>query len=350
MYPTPRLAELVDIAPEFWKVENQLYLTRNATSFDAERAAGLLQWQRNVRSLHVHFNYTEFRPNPAPEGEFPPNVYVQDPALPFSFEFVTPRTLRLRMKVGVEPRKPLEELMLAGPVPTDSGWRREPRQGGATYTSEAGVSLSISLEPFHFEIRDAGGRLVTQAVTDHQRRAMPFAFVRRAGDLRRHLAATFTLKPDEKIVGCGESFTRLDKRGQKVFLWTFDAWECQGAEMYKPVPFFMSSEGYGMFVHTSAPVTLDVGQTHDHFQTIYSGDDELDLFIFVGTPQEILAEYTALTGRSPVPPLWTFGLWMSRITYDRETQVREVAARLRSERIPCDVIHLDTGWFEEDWC
>ena len=80
----------------------------------------------------------------------------------------------------------------------------------------------------------------------------------------------------------------------------------------------MSSRGYGMFVHTSAPVTFDVGAEYDAHNTIYSGDEMLDIFIFLGEPKEILAEYTALTGRSPVPPLWSFGLWMSRITYKSE--------------------------------
>jgi len=50
-----------------------------------------------------------------------------------------------------------------------------------------------------------------------------------------------------------------------------------------------------------------------------------------------------------MPPLWSFGLWMSRCTYSSEQQVREVAAKLRENKIPCDVIHLDTGWFETDW-
>ena len=48
------------------------------------------------------------------------------------------------------------------------------------------------------------------------------------------------------------------------------------------------------------------------------GDDELDLFVFLGTPKEILDEYTTLTGKAPMPPLWSFGLWMSRITYFSE--------------------------------
>jgi hypothetical protein len=66
-------------------------------------------------------------------------------------------------------------------------------------------------------------------------------------------------------------------------------------------------------------------------------------------PKEILGEYTALTGKSPMPPLWSFGMWMSRCTYDSEKEVREVAAKLRANNIPCDVLHLDTGWFETDW-
>ncbi len=104
-----------------------------------------------------------------------------------------------------------------------------------------------------------------------------------------------------------------------------------------------------MFVHTSAPVTFDFGKTFDSHNAIYTGDENLDLFVFLGEPKDILSEYTALTGRSPVPPLWSFGFWMSRITYKSEEEVRDVAAKLRQHRVPADVIHLDTGWFETDW-
>ena len=62
------------------------------------------------------------------------------------------------------------------------------------------------------------------------------------------------------------------------------------------------------------------------------GDDELDLFVFLGSPKEILDEYTTLTGKSPMPPLWSFGLWMSRCTYNAEDQVRDIAAKLRAEQ------------------
>ena len=111
----------------------------------------------------------------------------------------------------------------------------------------------------------------------------------------------------------------------------------------------MSSRGYGLFTHTSAPATFDIGQSFHGSNALLLGDDELDLFAFIGAPKEILNEYTTLTGKAPMPPLWSFGLWMSRITYYSEKEVRDMAAKLRQYQIPADLIHLDTGWFETDW-
>ncbi len=132
-------------------------------------------------------------------------------------------------------------------------------------------------------------------------------------------------------------------------LYTNDAQGPESTKMYKPIPFFLSDRGYGMFVHTSAPATFDFGATYQGTTALELGDDELDLFVFLGQPKEILDEYTNLTGKAPLPPLWSFGLWMSRITYFSENEVRGVAAKLREERLPADVIHIDTGWFEHDW-
>ena len=117
--------------------------------------------------------------------------------------------------------------------------------------------------------------------------------MRRSRDVGRSTAATFELAQDEKIYGFGESFTRLNKRGQRVVAFIRDAMGAQSQLQYKAVPFFMSSRGYAMFVHTSAPVTFDVGAEFDAHHTIYSGDELLDLFIFLGEPKDLLSEYTA---------------------------------------------------------
>ena len=242
--------------------------------------------------------------------------------------------------------------MLAGPVPTDRSWRVENADSVVRYRSAFG-ELRLIRNPWHVELYDANGKLLTRTQTLGDPASFqpytPFSFLRRTRDMGRSTAAAFELQHDEKIFGTGESFTRLDKRGQKMVMYLRDAQGVQNYRQYKAIPFFLSSNGYGMFVHTSTPVTFDFGHDFDQHTVVYTGDDVLDLFLFVGQPKDVLTEYTALTGRSPVPPLWSFGLWMSRITYKSEAEVRDVAAKLRQYRIPADVLHLDTGWFETDW-
>src|SRR5690606_25394425 len=178
---------------------------------------------------------------------------------------------------------------------------------------------------------------------------LPFAFVRKNSDYSRSVAPVFGLEPDEKIFGCGESFTQFNKRGQKVIMWTDDANGVQNETMYKPIPFYMSSRGYGVFMHTSTPITVDFGKYFAGANKMMIGDDVADLFIFIGEPKDILDEYTDLTGKASMPPLWSFGFWMSRITYFSEKEGREIAKNLRKNKIPSDVIHFDTGWFDVDW-
>jgi alpha-glucosidase (family GH31 glycosyl hydrolase) len=105
--------------------------------------------------------------------------------------------------------------------------------------------------------------------------ALPFSFIRRSSDYSRSIAASFYLSAGEKLFGCGESFTRLDKRGQKVILWTNDANGVESERIYKPIPFFISSRGYGMFVYSSSPMTFDMGASFHAANILLVGGDEL---------------------------------------------------------------------------
>ena len=281
----------------------------------------------------------------------PQSEYDDVQSFPFSLSFVTPRTIRLGLAARPQGLPEEGSLMLDGEPPTDDSWEPADDGSSAVYKGPSG-SVTVERDPFHLEFRDASGRLLTRTLHSSDAPGelnslpTPLSFVRRSANLHRHLAATFSLAPNERLFGGGESFTRLDKRGQKMVLWTCDAYGAQTPYMYKPVPYFLSSRGYGVFVHTSAPTTFDLGYSYDGVATVFLGDDLLDLFFFFGSPKEVLSEYTALTGRAPTPPLWTFGLWMGRESYRSEEETRAVARKLREERIPSDVIHLDTGWFE----
>ncbi|HET8780822.1 MAG TPA: TIM-barrel domain-containing protein, partial [Pyrinomonadaceae bacterium] len=346
------LGDPVDVGQDFQKMENVYFIGNKVTSFDTATGQGTLQWDRYWRGTTLSFNKIDVTFARGRATEFPNTEYDQDPVLPFAISFVSPRTIRLRLSTRSVPLSDGQSLMLAGPVAKDTSWRVEQNDKEINYTSAHG-RVRIIKQPWHVEIYDQKGRLLTrtQNISDPATFfvPVPFSFVRRSSDLSRRIAATFELQHNEKIFGCGESFTRFDKRGQRVLVSTRDGMGTQSELMYKPIPFFLSNNGYGMFVHTSAPLTFDFGKNFDAHNVIYSGDEDLDLFIFLGEPKDILSEYTALTGRSPVPPLWSFGFWMSRITYNSEAQVREVAKQLRAHQVPSDVIHIDTGWFETDW-
>ncbi|HET7457454.1 MAG TPA: TIM-barrel domain-containing protein [Gemmatimonadaceae bacterium] len=347
--------EVIDAAADFQRPEQTYFVASRLTSFDAATGRGVLQWDRYARQPGLNFNKIDAGLARAPGTEFPGTEYDRDPSLPFAIDFVSPRTVRLRFStrdVPLEQMQAPDSFMLAGPVPADRSWKVASTDSDVTYTSAYG-RVRIAKSPWTIELYDAAGRLVTRTQRLGEPASftpyVPFSFIRRSRDLGRSTAAVFSLAHDERVYGMGESFTRLDKRGQRVVAYLRDAMGAQGRLQYKAVPFFVSSAGYGMFVHTSAPVSFDVGAEYDAHNTVYSGDELLDLFVFLGEPKDVVSEYTALTGRSPVPPLWSFGLWMSRITYNSEAQVRDVAAKLRQYRIPADVLHLDTGWFETDW-
>jgi len=349
------LGDLVDVSEEFEQPDQIHFVGARVTRFDPATGAGLLRWDRYLRQPGYSFNKMDMGLVRAGSNEFPGTEYDRDPELPFEIQFVTPRTVRLRFFTRDLPpaaRRDTDSLMLAGPVPTDRSWRVERSDSIVRYRSAYG-EIRLIENPWHIELYDAAGRLLTRTQTLGDPASFqpyaPFSFIRRSRDMGRSTAAVFELQYDEKIFGTGESFTRLNKRGQKLVMYLRDGQGVENYRQYKAVPFFLSSNGYGMFVHTSAPVTFDFGHDFDQHTVIYSGDEVLDLFVFLGRPKDVLSEYTALTGRSPVPPLWSFGLWMSRITYRTEAEVRDVAAQLRRYRIPSDVLHLDTGWFETEW-
>jgi alpha-D-xyloside xylohydrolase len=351
--PPTLLSDLVDVSRDFRDYTSAYFLADSVASFDPATGTGQITWLRHQLAPRIAFDNMEAVLRPFEGVTFPDKEYAVNPVLPFSVEFVSPRTVRLRIHTTERPRPESRSLMLVGEPPRDRSWKHETVAGGHRY-SAAGGSVTILEKPWRIEFRDPAGRLLThtQHTSDYANTlvpALPFSFIRRSSDYSRSVAAVFSLSPGEKLFGGGESFTRLDKRGQRLVLWANDANGVENERMYKPIPFFMSSRGYGMFVHTTAPATFDMGASFQGSNALLLGDEGLDLFVFLGSPKEILDEYTGLTGKAPMPPLWSFGLWMSRISYFSEDEVRSVAARLRENRIPSDVIHLDTGWFEDDW-
>ncbi len=343
----------VDVSQDFTDFSNTYFFADSLASFDPATAEGSIRWKRYSLFGRQAFNTTKVFPLPLEMLDFPPTQYENDPQLRFSIDFVSPVTVRLRVYTSPVILPEEESLMLAGTPPRDGSWTYKKGNGTHTYTGRGG-SIVIREYPFSIMLCDERGREMTR--TRHwadndstQIKVLPFQFIKRASDNIRSINPVFSLRPNEKIVGCGESPTALNKVGQKVHLFVTDPQSPEGDQMYKPIPFFISNKGYGMFMHTSAPVTCDFGATHAGSAKLFMADETLDLFLFWGKPAEIIDQYTNLTGKATMPPLWSFGTWMSRITYFSQEEGYEVARKLRENKIPADVIHFDTGWFQTDW-
>ena len=266
-----------------------------------------------------------------------------------------PRCVRIRMATSPiqAPRSDSESVMLAGPVPATSAWKGVSDGKTIAYRTEYG-SIEIQKYPWRIVLKDKHGKVMTQTrhIIDNdssQVKLLPFSFIKRGSDNSRSINPVLTIAPGERIYGCGESFGALNKVGQKVQIMVTDPQGPETDGQYKPVPFFFSNRGYGIFMHTSAPVTADFGASYIGADRLFMADEQLDMFVFFGEPKDILNEYTNITGKSPMLPLWTFGTWMSRITYFSQEEGLDIAKKLRQHKIPSDVIHFDTGWFGVDW-
>lgn len=345
------LGEPFDCSEDFYSIGNTYFNISEMTEFDDRTLSGRVSFKRYTRKSRTAFNGGSYPFEKSSSWCFPPD-YPDNPDYPVKLTFYEDNILRIRMNLGTrEPEQ--DSLMLSGEM-KETAVKIEKRNDGVMLAAEK-IAAEIAFEPFSIKVIDQNGKCLTKTLnlTDGECllncNPLPFSYVRRTEDMKKYAAASFSVSYDEHFYGCGESFTGLDKRGTKTVLWTKDPHGAETREMYKPIPFYLSSKGYGIFTHTSAPVTFDFGYNYQEAQTIFIGEDIVDLFVITGTPKEILKGYTSLTGRSTVPPLWSFGLWMSRITYKSEEEVRATARKLRDFRIPCDVIHLDTGWFEQDW-
>src|SRR4026209_1830679 len=132
------LGDPVDVSQDFQKMENVYFGGSRVTSFDTATGQGTLQWDRYLRNATLSFNKIDVGLARGRATEFPGSEYDQDPVLPFSISFVSPRTIRLRFSTRAVPLGDGQSLMLAGPVAKDSSWRVEQNDRESVYTGAHG--------------------------------------------------------------------------------------------------------------------------------------------------------------------------------------------------------------------
>ncbi|EMA59988.1 alpha-glucosidase [Halorubrum distributum JCM 13561] len=226
---------------------------------------------------------------------------------------------------------------------------------GTLRVETTALSLRIGLEEWAFEVRADGDRLLRERRDDRtakgERRTQPLRFVEEEVNrwpLRvTETGTAFGLGPDERVFGLGEKFTDLDKRGRVIESWVTQPNGTETEFAHKNVPLYLSTRGYGLLADTARKTTFDFGASSSGTIDLRVEGDALRFFFFTGDRlKELLRRYTALTGRPHRPERWTFGVWMSRLSYQSRDELESVAETLREREIPCDVLHVDPYWMD----
>jgi len=155
------------------------------------------------------------------------------------------------------------------------------------------------------------------------------------------------LRADEQIYGLGEKNGTINRIGQKFKMWNSDK-PCYSANedpLYKSIPFFMSSAGYGIFFDNTYKTEFEFGvKNKDAYSFSAPKGEMLYYFIFGPTYMEIISAYAKLTGKPIMPPAWALGFSQCRGLLTKEKLTRKIAKGYRDRQIPCDIIYQDIGW------
>ena len=153
------------------------------------------------------------------------------------------------------------------------------------------------------------------------------------GAQMRRVRLTFTCGADERFFGLGERFNALDQRGNVLDIRVYEQYKSQGKRTYLPVPFLLSSVGYGLYVDSKRWMQFDLAASdpqHWILEADLGPEQSLALRWFSGNdPMAIVGQFSRFSGPPSLPPAWAFGLWMSSNEWNSQARVeREVEQSL----------------------
>jgi len=241
--------------------------------------------------------------------------------------------------------------------PTAMSIQLQSNENSTVVTSDT-LTVNIAHQPLAFEVIDQQNKTCLKSPTDghfvRRHRVPPIAKIEQGWLL------SWALKSGEPIYGLGEKWGALNKRGQLIRSYNHDALGVNAEISYKNTPFCWSPEGWGVFFHTPSAVIHSLGFA-DWSQRSYCAlleDEILDLYLFSAPRSlDLIQAYTELTGKAPMPPIWSGGVILSKAYYQDADEILAVAKQVRDKKMPCDVITFDgRAWQDTDtrfafeWC
>ena len=239
----------------------------------------------------------------------------------------------------------------AGALPEDASWAVLPasRTSSVSVTPEstdtsvgfktAKIHVAVSNNPLELTVTDMDGHIIAAQLPGR-----PIEY--NGGSFRVYMQSP----QDEHYFGLGDKPGPLDRRNESFTDWNTDAfgWQESTDPIYKSIPYFMTFRqgvAAGIFLDNTWRASFDFNKQYHDGYSFGSENGPLDFYILYGPdPKNVVENWAWLTGPTPIPPLWSLGFQQSRYSYYPESEVRRIATKLRSERIPADVIWLDIDY------
>jgi alpha-glucosidase len=215
----------------------------------------------------------------------------------------------------------------------------------ATLTTPS-LKVTVQYSPLRISFANAAGEILD---ADDPARGISF--------IGNEFRIAKRLGDDEHVYGLGEKSGSLDKRGWKLggynyVMWNSDtpAYDASTDPLYVTVPFFMvlrHGQAHGIFLDNTGRSFFDIGREQPDLLTFGADSGDLDYYFINGPdPKDVIEHYTTLTGRMPMPPLWSLGYNQCRWSYYPESRVRLLADTFRGKQVPCDGLWLDIHYMD----
>lgn len=206
------------------------------------------------------------------------------------------------------------------------------------------LRLELYLQPYRLCVSRAGKELLTTG-------SLPEWLVGGQGEAPRAIRLSFNSPPDEGFYGLGERFHAFNQRGTAPDVSVYEQYKNQGIHTYLPVPFFLSSRGYGFYLETARFSHFDLAAAHTDRWTCRAdlGPDAQIICRFYASagPRENLCLFSRQVGLPTLPPAWAFGPWMSSNEWNSQDIVMEQVRLAQRHHIPATVLVLE-AWSDEN--
>ena len=246
--------------------------------------------------------------------------------------------IRVRIFKKDEEQKDFSYAVIVEPLLTEVDVKEGP---DAIHISTLSVTLAIQKEPLRFSFLDHLGNVLNEDDPSFG-----------TSWIGHEVTAYKRLQKEERFVGLGEKTGNLDRRGTAYTNWNTDkfAYATDQDPLYMTIPFYIgihSGLQYGIFFDNTYKSKFNFGASNDRFSSFGAEDGEMNYYFIYGkNVAGIISNYTWLTGRIEMPPIWSLGTQQCRYSYYPDSEVLNTARTFREKKIPADMIYLDIHYMD----